>query len=85
MRTDHDADLSAKQLSCNELPFGEFLRVGPDLDTCNDDDDGDGVPCESPASENYIPGQTACCDPDELPEGIGAWEVQIKYDHKLFQ
>jgi uncharacterized repeat protein (TIGR01451 family) len=86
---------------CNGLVFGEILNIGPDLDTCNDDDDDDGDPltpsdgtcaddpnlpgCQNGA-ENFIPGQTEVdCDGGEIGEGIGAFEVQLKYDHKMFQ
>jgi hypothetical protein len=36
--------------------------------------------------KHYIPGQTRVdCNDGEVPEGLGAIEFQIKYDHKLFQ
>jgi hypothetical protein len=40
----------------------------------------------APGTENYIPGQTSIdCNGGEVGEGLGAFEFQIKYDHKLFQ
>jgi len=67
-----------------------------DCDTRNDDDDLDGKPVSNdPASPGYraeCPAPTAedfllnLVDKDggELPEGLGAFEFQLKFDHKIF-
>jgi hypothetical protein len=54
-------------------------------DGCPNDSNQDNCPL-APGTENYIPGQTTIdCDGGEIGEGLGAFEVQVKYDHKLFQ
>jgi uncharacterized repeat protein (TIGR01451 family) len=90
-----DSDLPDAQANCNQLELAELLFFSPDIDTCNDDNDGDGDPCadedgSGPGcdlnAENYIPGVTSIdCDGGEVAEGLGAFEFQIKYDHKMFQ
>ena len=96
---------------CGTYNLAEVAQAPKDLDTCNDDDDGDGKPCAGDptkprapwqsagdgclnVAEDYIPGQTAVdCDTGqggingtgEKPEGLGAFEFQVKFDDKLFQ
>lgn len=118
-----DSDLPASQANCNQLSIAELVSFTADIDTCNDNDDGendgscagvnsaseqlcgngidddadgtvdDGCGINPPvgptvcqiAAENFIPGQSVVdCEGDEVAEGLGAWELQVKYDHKLF-
>ena len=78
------------------LHVDERIYSLPDCDTRNDDDDGDGKPVSNdPASPGYRPECPAPTGQDyvqdlvdkdggELPEGLGAFEFQIKFDHKIF-
>jgi hypothetical protein len=99
----------APGVACGAVTFVEVIQMQDDIDTCNDDDDGDGRGCAAfwngvwwvSASSDWdgdfidldfdgacaSPTTPACTpDPDgETSEGLGAFEVQIKFDHKLFQ
>jgi hypothetical protein len=79
-------------ITCGQGSITELIDLPDDVDTCNDDDDGDGAGC------NADPGCTVStssdwdgdagdldCDGGEVGEGLGAFELQIKFDHKLFQ
>ena len=77
-------------------PSGSLIYTSLDCDSRNDDDDGDGKPVSNdPGSPGYRP---ACPNPTvadqagglvdkdggELPEGLGSFEFQVKFDHKIF-
>jgi uncharacterized repeat protein (TIGR01451 family) len=78
------------------LDIEELVFTREDCDTRNDDDDNDGQPVSNdPNSAGYRPEcpeptladyQQNLVDKDggELPEGLGALEFQLKFDHKIF-
>ncbi len=78
------------------LRIDELIYALEDCDTRNDDDDGDGKPVSNdPDSPGYRPECPAPTltdyaqdlvdkDGGELPEGLGAFEFQLKFDHKIF-
>jgi hypothetical protein len=64
------------------LAVDKTLSAAFDSDSCNDDDDGDTLPCGDPSDPNRL--QDELVDPSgELPEGVGAWEEQTKFDDKI--
>jgi hypothetical protein len=74
-----DATQRAKGKGC--LVVDMTLTAAFDSDSCNDDDDGDTLPCGDPSDPN-LQGQPV--DPSgELPEGVGTWEEQIVYDERI--
>jgi len=78
------------------LNIEEMVFSSRDCDSPNDDNDGDGLPvsndpnspgyrpeCPAPTLDDYVNGLVDK-DGGELPEGLGALEFQLKFDHKLF-
>jgi hypothetical protein len=78
------------------LTVRQLIFTAPDCDSPNDDDDGDGKPvsndpgspgyrpeCPTPTADDYTNGLVDK-DGGELPEGLGALEFQLRFDHKLF-
>ena len=85
------SNAGAPTVDCNTLTITELIDMADDVDTCNDDDDGDGAGC---ASDDGITSDSTDWDGDaqdldtdggEIGEGLGAFEFQIKFDHKLLQ
>jgi hypothetical protein len=84
------------------ITITEVLQAPNDVDTCNDDDDGDGRGCIGNVvdCDGAGPGTATCpvsessdwdgdigdldMGPGEVGEGVGAFEFQIKFDHKLW-
>jgi uncharacterized repeat protein (TIGR01451 family) len=73
------------------LNISELGRNINDLDSPNDDDDGDGQPVSQEWFDSlppYLqtPELAAQIDHegDEVGEGLGAYEFQLKFDHKIF-
>jgi hypothetical protein len=73
------------------LDISELGRNINDLDSPNDDDDGDGQPVSQEWFDSlppYLqtPELAAQIDHegDEIGEGLGAYEFQLKFDHKIF-
>jgi uncharacterized repeat protein (TIGR01451 family) len=70
-----------------ELTINEIGRNVSDIDSPNDDDDGDGltVAPEYCLQFGCPPELGALVDHDggEVPEGLGAFEFQIKFEHKI--
>jgi len=64
------------------LAVDKTLSAAFDSDSCNDDDDGDGLPCGDPSDPNRLPGELVDSS-GELPEGVGSWEEQILFDDKI--
>jgi len=82
----------APTVTCGLGVISELIDMVDDVDTCNDDDDGDGEGCAditcdgiSDSSDWDGDAQDLDCDGGEIGEGLGAFEMQIKFDHKLFQ
>jgi hypothetical protein len=79
-----------------KLAINELVFSSRDCDSPNDDDDHDGKPvsndpnspgyrpeCPKPTADDYANGLVDK-NGGELPEGLGALEFQLKFDHKLF-
>ena len=79
-----------------ELIVDELVFAEQDCDTRNDDDDGDDKPvsndpnspgyrpeCPGPTLEDYILNWVDK-DGGEMPEGLGAVEFRLLFDHKIF-
>jgi uncharacterized repeat protein (TIGR01451 family) len=81
----------APTVTCGLGVISELIDMADDVDTCNDDDDGDGLGCASDdclisdSSDWDGDPEDLDCDGGEVGEGLGAFEMQIKFDHKLFQ
>jgi uncharacterized repeat protein (TIGR01451 family) len=88
--------------TCGTGTISELIQAPLDVDTCNDDDNGDGRGCNRDIGPDGICGTAddvsnssdwdgdmgdlqLCPVGDEPGEGLGAFEFQIKFDHKLFQ
>jgi len=67
---DNGCVIAAEGKGC--LAVDVWLKSADDEDDPNDDDDGDGVYTNPP-------------DADEVAECLGAWEHQVRYDHKIFK
>ncbi len=81
-----------------DLDIGELIFSSADCDTRNDDDDGDGLPVDATDGSGINVARPECPQPTladynlglvdkdggELPEGLGAFEFQLKFDHKIF-
>jgi len=92
---DGDSTIDNEAATCTGPGEGslEIIEQGRniiDLDSPNDDDDDDGYPVDQAycdANPLHCPPEVSALidhDGGELPEGFGAFEFQVKYDHKTF-
>jgi len=91
-----DEDATCGRNGEGVLIIDELVFADEDCDTRNDDDDNDGKPvsndpntpgyraeCPGPTLEDYIQ-DWVDKDGGELPEGLGAVEFRLSFDHKIF-
>lgn len=83
---------SGQPIDCDLATITELIQMPDDVDACNDDDDGDGKGCADTDGDGISDSTDWDGDPQdldtdggELPEGLGAFEFQIKFDHKIFR
>jgi hypothetical protein len=93
---DSSVDEADEENDCPGFVIQEQMFTPADCDSRNDDDDGDGDAvsndpdspgfnplCPLPTLQDYVDGNVDK-NGGELGEGIGAFEFQLKFDHKIF-
>jgi hypothetical protein len=93
---DSSVDEADEENDCPGFVIQEQLFTPADCDSRNDDDDEDGQAvsndpdsagfsplCPLPTLQDYVD-DNVDKNGGELPEGIGAFEFQLKFDHKIF-